>query len=297
MAIYTARGTKSGKASTSSLTLADVQLNKDASLVVALGYDDAQGHPTSVKWGNRSLKLRHSRNPSLDISMSIWCANGIRNAGTRDVVATWAGTVVEKAMVATMLEDVKKIDLRRGQNETVGTASPGTGLSAGLETPKDIVLCFFVSEGPSSDSAGTADIKDGGNWTAATLGQRAGTVGTPPVSNVTVQETYLELTSCAATEGRLQNATSRLWTNGLIAYKATGSYLIYYSKGKCDVCGDILWCTDEISPVGCNCPAGGSVLNPDGTGTAGSCTDQELIDAGKIEMDLPASDSLELVEA
>ena len=215
-----AKGTGSSKTNGATLTLSDISLDHGAMLVVGLGYDDAQGHPTSVTWGNRQLVRKTNRNPGgYDIAMSMWVIPYVKKPNTRDLVATWAAAIDERAMFATQLMGAGRIDDRMGNNDAVGTAAPGTTATVTLTTDQDFALCAFVSQGPSRDAPGTAEIKDAGSFVVATSGQRAGTAGAPPLSNVTIQETYLHLTATDATEGRLQDATARLWVSAILAVR------------------------------------------------------------------------------
>ena len=296
MTDYFAKGIASSKSSGSTLVKSGVSLNADSALTVALGYDDAQGHPTSVTWGNRKLKSRISRNPAgYDIAMSVWTAGSIRDTATRAITVTWAGDIVERAMIVTSLEGVNRINQKAGNNDAVATSGPVTGETAGLKVSNDFVLCYFVSEGPdNNDTPGTAEIKDAGTFVAATLGQRAGTNGTPVASNVTIQEAYLSLTACSPTEGRLVGATSRLWTSAVIALDPLSVYVKYVVRGKCPTCGSIVWCDDHIVPVGCAC--GDHVLYPDGSGGLDVATDAEMITEFLSGYDGPQFDEVKLTE-
>jgi len=216
-AVVTARGVASSKASGATLTISGVSLNAGSMLVVATGYDDAAGHPTSVAWGNRQLRSfpATQRNPApYDIACSGWVIARVRDTATRNVVITWPSAIVERAAMATMIEGANRADEKSGNNDGTATTGPVTGVTATLDAADELALCYFISEGPdTNDTAGSAEISDGGTFTAATLGQRIGTNGAPPVSNVTVQEAYLQLSSATATEGRLVGATSRLWVS------------------------------------------------------------------------------------
>lgn len=297
MTTYIAKGENAEKASGSTLTVADVSLNSDAQLTVALGYDDAQGHPTSVKWGsNRLLKSRVSRDPAAaGKAMSVWTAGSVRDTATKDIVATWSSNITDRTMLVTSLEGVNKINEKAGNNETVATTGPVTGATASLKAANDFVLCYFMSEGPdTNDTPGTAEIKDGGTFVAATLGQRNGTNGAPAANRVNIQETYLQLTGCEATEGRLVGATSRLWANAIITLTPLSFYLTYTQRGKCSACGQIIWTTDSISSVGCRC--GDSVLNPDGTGGLDPATDAEMKVEFLLGYDGPQYDEILMIE-
>ncbi len=222
MATRTAKGIANSKASGNTLALPNISLQAGAALIVGLGYDDAQGHPTEVKWGNRLLRRRIARDPAgIDIAGSLWTVAFVKNTETKDITASWSGNIVERAMFVTQLEGKNRIDVRSGNNDGTATTSPTTGATGVQGKADNFALCMFVSEGPdTNDTPGTAEIMNGGspNFDAASLGQRAGTNGAPPASNVTIQETYLQLTSSDPTEGRLVGATSREWTSMLLSF-------------------------------------------------------------------------------
>jgi len=298
MATRIAKGVASAKALGNTLTIAAVSLNSGSSLVVAAGYDDAQGHPTSVKWGQRELKPRITRDPATyDIAMSVWSVGSVRDTATRDVVITWAANINERGAVVTAVEGANKIDQQAGNNDNVATLTPVSGVSAPMTETSNFVLAFFVAEGPTTDIVSLPEVDVSGVWTAATVGQRTGTAGAPAAGNVTITEVYHQLVdACAATEARLTNDSARLWVNGIIAMETLSVYLTYYSSGKCTSCGDIMWCDNDINPVTCSCYDG--TLNPDGTfiGTVVANTDQELIDAARLEIDAGDFDDIELVK-
>lgn len=219
MATRTAKGTASSKSTGAALTISDMALSAGATLDIGLGYDDAQGHPISVRWGNRHLVQRVARNPGgFDIAASVWRLPRVKNTGVKDLTARWSSPIAERAMIATQLEGKNRIDERQGNNHNTETTGPTTGQTLGLNAADDFALCFFVSEGPSSDTAGAAEIMNGGSpgFDTATLGQRAGTTGAPPASNVTIQEAFLQLTSNDPTEGHLVGATSRKWISMMV---------------------------------------------------------------------------------
>lgn len=293
MTVRTAAGTASSKTSGSTLTISNVSLTADAALVVCLGYDDAQGHPTSVKWGQRNLKSRVARDPAgYDIAMSIWTIGSVRDTATKNVVATWAGNIVERAGVATELEGVNRIDERAGNNDSTTTTTPTTGLTIPLSSRFNYALCFFVSEGPSGDTVTSGTIHDDGSAATASIGQRAGTVGPAPVSNVTVQETFLELTSPLASQGDLIAGTSRLWVSAIITMDPLTVYEKYTARAK-DIGNVIMWTTDDIASVA----NGTALLNPDGTGAnIFTVTDAEHEIAARVELDTGAFDKIILVD-
>lgn len=292
----TAVGTASLKPSGSTLTISNVSLTSGAALVVGIGYDDAQGHPTSVTWGQRSLKMRPpsaSRNPgTYDIAMSVWTVGSVRDTATRDVVITWAGNILERAAVAIELEGANRIDQATGNNEPTGTTTPTTGATSPLSSPGNYALAFFVSEGPSSDTVTSATIDDNGTPVTAGIGQRAGTVGPQPVSNVTIQEVFLELTSPLPTKADLVASDSRLWIAAIITMEPLTFYEKYTARAK-DVSGVVMWTTDDESSVA----SGATILNPDGTGTnLFTPTDAEHEAAVRLERETGPFDKIILVE-
>lgn len=221
VATYTAVTQTSSKTSGSTLATSSVSFALGSKAIVGLGYDDAQGHPTSVKWGNKDLQNKPNaatRNPgTYDIAMSVWILPRVKRSSAHVITATWAGNIVERAMLVGQINDKNRIDVASGNNDGTATAAPVTGLTATLNTATDFAVAYFVSEGPqNNDNAGTAQIKDAGTFTNATGTHRIGTNGTPPVSNVTIQAAFLQLTSTTATEGRLQSATSRKFTSAII---------------------------------------------------------------------------------
>lgn len=106
------------------------------------------------------------------------------------------------------------------------TTGTGTGVARPtLEGSTDLVLAFFTAEGPDSEHGSvTARVDDGFNWAAATLGQKIGTSGGAPLSNIVTLEAFHELTNPHATRAQLQNANSRDWVCGLIALREIASF-------------------------------------------------------------------------
>lgn len=219
-ATRTAQGTAQDKTSGATLTVSAVSVSYGEAFIVGLGYDNAQGHPTSVAWGNRLMRRKVARdNATTGIAMSVWVIPFVKKAGqTKDVVATWPAPIGKRAMFVTSIEGSNRPGIRAGNNEPTDTGTPSTGTTDPLVSADSFALCAFVSEGPSSDAAGTPEIQDGGVFQSATAGQRDGTTGAPPISNITIQETYLDLTQADATRGRLQGATSRQWSSGIVVF-------------------------------------------------------------------------------
>jgi len=226
MATRTARGTAAAKASGATLTIPAVTIPAGNALIVGLGYDNAQGAPVSVTHAGRILRRKLQRNDATNgFHMSMWLKGGYNKKQTGDIVATWAAAIGKRAMYASSLNNEAFEDDASAAVQAL-TTSPGTGLTGALDRPNGFVFTCFVAEGPSSDhESATAEIEDGGFWTTAFIGQKAGTVGPPPISNITVIETYLEISDQDPTRARLQNATERNWVSGLVVLPARLSEL------------------------------------------------------------------------
>lgn len=223
MATYTGRATVSLKSSGATLASGSLNFTPGNMLLVAGAYDDAQGHPVSSKWGNRLLANRPAsatRDPAAyDIAGSLWLLPRIKRSSSHVVTKTWGSAITERAMLIGEVAGKNRIDLSAGNNDDVATANPVTGTTGTLSAADDFAIAYFVSQGPSGDTPGNMQILDGGTWTNVTGTQRIGTVGTPPLSNVTIHAGWLQLTSSQATQGRIQTATSRLWISAIVTLK------------------------------------------------------------------------------
>ncbi len=102
----TAKGINSDKASGSSLSINDISITEGGTLVVGIAYDNSQGAPTSVKFGNRGLNERRKKtNAGSGFTVAIWTAPYIRHPNIRDLVATWASDIGARAMFATQITE------------------------------------------------------------------------------------------------------------------------------------------------------------------------------------------------
>lgn len=219
MATRTAKGTATAKASGTTLQLNAVSVESGSCLVVGISCDNAQLSPSTVTHAGRTLRRRQQQNDVPNSRhTSIWLKGEYRGNQTGPIVATWGGSIGPRAMFASSWDRIVKLDQGASNADTTATTTPSTGTTATLAVADALVICVFGSRGPGSDhGSATARIQDGGSFTAATIGQIAGTGGAPPPSNATVVETYLELTSTTATQGDLQSATSRTWASVIIA--------------------------------------------------------------------------------
>lgn len=205
----TALGTATSKTSGTTLALASVAMKSGASLVVGVAYDTGQGAPV-VTWGNRTLSQIVTRSQS-GAATALFLLRHINEDRTRTITCAWSGAITAKAMFATQVQGVKIQDVDAGAAEA-STADPTTGTAATSTQPDTIQIAAFGSQGPSTDTLGT--IGEG-----HTAGQRAGTTGAPPASNVTIQETYEILTATGDVRATQTTATARTWANVILAIK------------------------------------------------------------------------------
>lgn len=215
MPTRTAKGTAATKTSGTTLTISGVTVPQGHSLVVGIVCETGQGAPDTVTHNGRTLRKKGTQNNAPDgINNSVWLKGEYNKSQTGDIVATWGAAIGARTMVATSWDWVQKIAITNGKNETTPTTQPGTGATVALSSSDCVALCYFGANGPVEDhGSATARIQDASSWQTATIGQQAGTTGG---SDVTIVETYLELTSSDATRGQLQSATSREWASQVV---------------------------------------------------------------------------------
>ena len=195
----TAKGTATDKTGALTLTISSVQIQKDASMIVGVGFDAGSGDPT-MTWGTRFYDAPREREQDLGIRTAYFSLYNNGATATHDVVLTWTTTApTSKAMFATEILDVRHRDVY-----TVGTGTSGAPTSGGIATnvPRAYLTGIFCSEGPVEDTAGTPSF-------SFISGQRAGTTGGVAATNITIHETYKETSLIqASAEAAKTGATS-----------------------------------------------------------------------------------------
>ena len=212
MATRTAKGTTQSKTSSTTLTLSNVACISGDALIVMVG-NQTTNVPTSVAWGNRELVLSRQRTNITSAHVgSVWIARNIVNTDTRNLVVTWGTAIVAKCMAAITLDSGHVRDQYASNTQLASTAPTTTATPVQTEI-NDFAVGILVSEGPlTNDVAPTL----AAGWST---GQRIGTNGAPPVSNVTLIEGYKQLTDATAQTLSGTGATARDWTNVLITYR------------------------------------------------------------------------------
>lgn len=211
--VRTAKGTANSKTSGTTLTLTGVNAKRGSFLVVGVVYDTAAGVPTA-KWGNGDLVRLGFRHNADAKGAAVFARRRVRNPVAKDIVITWTSAIEARAMAATMLEGVDTKDQEKDRAQDA-TTTPDSGLTGTLSSTGQSVIAFFCAEGPLNDTRGTP--------TASTVsGQRDGTNGAPPISNVTIEEYFeLNLTTTAAVKTRVTGAANRDWAIQLVTVKET----------------------------------------------------------------------------
>ena len=207
----TAKGTATDKTGALTLTIAGVQLEGDgSSLFVGLAYDSGAGAPT-IRWGQQWLEpIVTQSGGGVVCRAAVYLRQG--ESVARNLVATWSGSApTAKAMFATELTDAAVPDLVASQSEA-GTTDPDSGAASTPDKDPEVYFGVFASEGPESDTPGT--IQNG-----YSDGQRAGTAGAPPVSNVTVHEVFKIVTAAESTAAAKTGATSRNHSTCLVTLR------------------------------------------------------------------------------
>ena len=197
----TALGTASDKSTALSLTIANVSLDQDDTLIVGTAYDTGQGAPT-VTWGNHDLDLVKGESGG-GLACRLWEYH--RGAGTKSktITVAWSGTApTAKVMFATKFSGgYKAVDLALSQFEA-DTTAPDSGTATLTTYADEVFIGAIASEGPGNDAAGTPS-------NGYTAGQRVGVNGAPPVSNVTIQELYKEVSVTETTAAAMTGQVSR----------------------------------------------------------------------------------------
>jgi len=212
MATRTALGTWKAKASGTTLaSAAGLTLAVGDCLIVGVGFQQTNA-PASVAWGANILhRSAYQIHTTPGLGSGLYVLRSSPAAATRTLTATWASAIGARVMFAIKLNAGQIRDKSATATQTA-SAAPSVGPTAALDFYDDFAIAILCSEGPSSDTAPTVS-----GWTA---GQRDGTVGVPPISNITVAEFYKQISNdnsaitCAGT-----GATARDWASCVVAFR------------------------------------------------------------------------------
>ena len=212
-------GTVTDKTGALTLTITGISMNYGDLLTVELVYDVGVSAPDNVKWGQRIVKPRQTTAGNNVVSRIASLIYTGASSRTRNLVATWVTTApTAKTMIASVfsssgiLMDVIGVpDVTAGQSQAATTA-PNSGTAVLTNYDDMVLLGLFGSEGPSSDTIGTV----GNGWSS---GQRAGTVGVPPASNITGHEVYKIITTAESAQASKTGATARNFTTVMATFR------------------------------------------------------------------------------
>ena len=223
---FTSKGTAQSKADTASLSINDVQITGGQSVGVAVIFFAAANNP-EIKWGNKTLtrdKTNTQENPTDDFRVQLYRGR-VRNTRTRNVVATWGtSTPGARAMIAFQMDEASEEDVSV-VNDNNNSTTPNTSSAGDSTVANTLSIALFGSNGPSTDTAGTANL-------GHTLGPRVGTSGGGDLTNLTLQLTYEILTAIGVVRSSLSGVTARDWANLIVAYKSTQTFTVgtaYYA--------------------------------------------------------------------
>ncbi len=206
-----AKGSASDKASGPTLTISSQSIALGRSLGVYIGYDNAQGAPTSVKFGKRDLVERKKKaNGGTSRTLALWTAPHIKHANTRDIVATWSSAIGVRVMAAFEFAEAGAIDVDNSAEQDAST-TPGTGGAVTTTEDDTLHVAGFLAVGPTTDEAAEANL-------GHTLLTRVGTAGAPAISNLTLQLTHEILAAAGDCRATLTATTERDWANIIAAF-------------------------------------------------------------------------------
>ena len=224
MATRTPKGTWKAKADGDSLESTSFSANAGDALIVFVG-NQTQNVPTSVTWGTGSphsgrdlIKTAHVVNTTSGLTGSIWIARKLVNTATRTINVKWPTSIGARAMAAVTLDNGHIRD-QFTTTPQQATAAPSVGPTSALSTIDGYGFGLLVMEGPSSDIAPSVSASPT-DWL---VGQTDGTVGPPPISNITIYEFYKQLDSANAltlsTSAGASPEVPRDWANILVGYR------------------------------------------------------------------------------
>lgn len=133
------KGSNGTKNSGTTASISGVKVLSGHSLIVSLGYDDAEGDPISVTHHGRTLRKRISGPSQSGIKSSIWSKAGYSNTVEGDVVATWAGTIGKRVLAATSINVEQRLDAT-AENDEIADTTPNSSKTGDLVNAGSLVV-------------------------------------------------------------------------------------------------------------------------------------------------------------
>ena len=233
MTTYTARGSNTAKALGNTLVIADVAANTGDFLCIVTGGRSASP-PTGVTWGLREVNKAAQRIHSTpEFTANMWTIRRVANGGTRDVTITWGSSIATKTAYAFTLDSPHVVD-EIARNILTESANPTVGPTAEHLRRDNFCAGLLLAEGPTNDAVLTS-ITSG--WTT---GRRVGTVGIPPISNLTMNEFYQQCSTSSGVTLAGTATTARDWIGLIASFKLAQHYCVDYY-------GSIIEAGDNVS--------------------------------------------------
>jgi len=217
--LRTGKGTAATKSSGRTLTVTGVSVTPGSTLVVGIAWEnDNAGEKPTLTRGNKDFKYVSGSEQQQGDTLVRFYKKRIKKGGSKDIVATWPTALTARAMFLTEITEASAKDVQQSNGNASGT-SPATGPAVTSTVADTISIAAFASLGPTNDAAATAGA-------GHTLGQRVGTSGAPPLSNITLQETYEILSATGNIRATLSLTTAREVAATIVAFAASETYTI-----------------------------------------------------------------------
>ena len=242
MATRTAKGAISSKVADTKITLSNVSLTENHGVIVIVGFHGT-ALPTSVEAGLRDFtanKAVQRINSTEAFGAAVYYIRRLKNGNTRDFVATWAASTQVRSLQVITID--KPILFVEAAGNIATTASPTTSSNLlDLPTHDCFHVGYHVAKGGTPDVALTfpADWVDG---------QRDGTAGVPPASNITISEAY-KFGRCIDPEESTSTGTdSRAYCSLLCSFKIVQDPPPYDFNGAEVKVGDTVVLANTTTP-------------------------------------------------
>jgi hypothetical protein len=222
MATRTETGTPlATKVAGASGTIEDVAANTGDFLCVVVAAQSTLA-PISVAWGNRKMSKELQRiHETPAFMVNFYAIRRVFFGGTRDVTITWSSSIDAKVAFAFTLDSPHVLD-EVARSILTASDAPSVGPTDEHLYRDDFCVGVLVAEGGTPDAAPT------GITAGWSTGTRVGTAGPPPVSNLTINQYYRQLSNSAGVSLAGSAADARDWVCLLGAFKLVRQHCVDY---------------------------------------------------------------------
>lgn len=204
------------------------------------GTGTASEHPT-LAFGSRTM-IEVPLSSIIELNSGIQTINYravIGGSNSRTPTFTWSNNANARACYFTEVAGAGAKDVGSTKADT-STTAPATGSIVTTTSAETFHLASFGANGPSTDTAATANL-------GHTIGQRAGTSGGAAASNVTIQETFESLSATGDCRATLTATTARRWANSIVAYAGQSEYRASIGSNDLEAVREIF--DGKITPI------------------------------------------------